>query len=89
MVISLHNLIFTFPQTSAFYFHIVFNYNQSELFQALCYKAEGLGFYSFQPHYGPGVDSAYNRNKYQEHSWRKGRPTRKADKFTVIGKPTV
>jgi hypothetical protein len=22
--------------------------------------------YSFQPHYGPGVDSASNRNEYQE-----------------------
>jgi hypothetical protein len=26
-------------------------------------------FSSFQPHYGPGVDSASNRNKYQEPSW--------------------
>jgi hypothetical protein len=26
-------------------------------------------FSSFQPHYGPGVDSASNRNKYQESSW--------------------
>jgi hypothetical protein len=25
--------------------------------------------YSFQPHYGPGVDSASNRNDYQESSW--------------------
>jgi hypothetical protein len=24
---------------------------------------------SFQPHYGPGVDSASNRNEYQESSW--------------------
>jgi len=23
--------------------------------------------YSFRPHYGPGVDSASNRNKYQEY----------------------
>jgi hypothetical protein len=22
-----------------------------------------------QPHYGPGVDSASNRNEYQEYSW--------------------
>ena len=22
---------------------------------------------SFRSHYGPGVDSAYNRNEYQEH----------------------
>jgi hypothetical protein len=26
-------------------------------------------FSSFQPHYGPGVDSASNRNEYQEPSW--------------------
>jgi hypothetical protein len=26
-------------------------------------------FPSFQPHYGPGVDSASNRNEYQEPSW--------------------
>jgi hypothetical protein len=26
-------------------------------------------FSSFQPHYGLGVDSASNRNEYQEHSW--------------------
>jgi hypothetical protein len=24
---------------------------------------------SFQPHYGPGLDSASNRNEYQETSW--------------------
>jgi hypothetical protein len=24
---------------------------------------------SFQPHYGPGVDSASNRYEYQESSW--------------------
>jgi hypothetical protein len=35
---------------------------------------------SFQPHYGPGVGSAANRNKYQESS---GRPERKADNFTA------
>jgi hypothetical protein len=32
---------------------------------------EVIGFfqftYSFQPHYGPGVDSASNRNEYQEN----------------------
>jgi hypothetical protein len=25
--------------------------------------------YSFQLHYGPGIDSASNRNEYQEDSW--------------------
>jgi hypothetical protein len=50
--------------------------------EALYYKPEGHGFYScwgrwtlqltlsFQPHYGPGVDSASNRNEYQKSSWR-------------------
>ena len=47
--------------------------------KVLCYKSEGRWFdsrwfqsnfsltYSFRSHYGPGVDSASNRNKYQEH----------------------
>jgi hypothetical protein len=50
------------------------------LLEALCYKPEGRGFIpdevigffqftqSFQPHYDPGVDSASNRNEYQESS---------------------
>jgi hypothetical protein len=29
----------------------------------------GWNFSSFQPHYGPGVDSVSNRNEYQEPSW--------------------
>jgi hypothetical protein len=35
-------------------------------------------FLSFQPHYGPGVDSASNRNEYQEVSWgvKRGRRVR-------------
>jgi hypothetical protein len=49
--------------------------------EALFYKPEGLGLesrwghwifqlnQSFQPHYGPGVDSASNINYYQECSW--------------------
>jgi hypothetical protein len=51
----------------------------AQLVEALRYKSEGRGFdsrcclwnfsltYSFQPHYGPGVDSASNRNEYQEY----------------------
>jgi len=47
--------------------------------KVLCYKSEGRCFdprwchwnfslaYSFRSHYGPGVDSASNRNQYQEH----------------------
>ena len=50
-----------------------------QLVEALRYKPESRGFdscwclwnfsltLSFQPHYGPGVDSASNRNEYQEY----------------------
>ena len=49
----------------------------AQLFEVLCCSPEGRGFdsrwfhwnfsltYSFWPHYGPGVDSASNRNEYQ------------------------
>jgi hypothetical protein len=43
----------------------------------------------FQLHYGPGFDSASNRNEYQESSWGKGRPARNADNFTAISEPIV
>ena len=51
----------------------------AQLVEALRYKPEGRGFdsgwcrwnfsltKSFQPHYGPGVDSASHRNEYQEY----------------------
>jgi len=51
----------------------------AQLAEALRYKPESLGFDSrwchwnfsltkiFRPHYGPGVDSASNRNDYQEY----------------------
>ena len=47
--------------------------------EVLCYKSEGRWFdpswchwifidiKSFRSHYGPGVDSASNRNEYQEY----------------------
>jgi hypothetical protein len=35
------------------------------------------------------VDSASNRNEYQEFSWVKGRPARKADNPTAICEPIV
>ena len=49
----------------------------AQLVEALRYKPEGRGFdsrwchwnfslTSFRPHYGPGVESASNRNEYQE-----------------------
>jgi hypothetical protein len=49
--------------------------------EALRYKPEGGRMvsrwchrnfsltYSFRPHYGPGVNSASNRNEYQDISW--------------------
>jgi hypothetical protein len=40
--------------------------------------------------YGPGVDSASNRNEYQEYSeGGKGRPAPKADNLTAICEPIV
>jgi len=49
----------------------------SAVVKVLCYKLEGrwfdpsCGFFidikSFQSHYGPGVNSASNRNEYQEY----------------------
>jgi hypothetical protein len=39
--------------------------------------------------YGPGVDSASNRNEYQKSSWGKGRPVRKANNLTSIYEPIV
>jgi hypothetical protein len=43
-------------------------------------------FISFQSLYGPGIDSASNRNEYQEYFWavKGGRPARKADNHTAI-----
>jgi hypothetical protein len=50
----------------------------AQFVEELCYKPEGHGFdsrlchgdfsltQSFRPHYGPEVDSASNRNEYQE-----------------------
>ena len=52
---------------------------RKKLKYVLSYKPEGRGFdsrwchwnfsltQSFRPHYGPGVDSASNRNEYQEY----------------------
>jgi len=43
----------------------------STVVKVLCYKSEGRWFdpswKSFRSHYGPGVDSASNKNEYQEH----------------------
>ena len=51
----------------------------AQVFEALRYKPEGSGLdsrwclwnfsftHSFRPHYGPGVDSASNRNECQDY----------------------
>ena len=57
----------------------------TQLVKALRYKPQGRGFdsrwchrkfsltWSFRPHYGPGAESASNRNEYQEYIlWGKG-----------------
>jgi hypothetical protein len=67
----------------------------AQLVEALPYKPEGCGFdswwchwnfsltCSFQPHYGPVVDSASNRNEYQfPGAWRW--PVCWADKLTTF-----
>jgi hypothetical protein len=58
---------------------MVIGHAVAQLVEALRYKPEGRGFdsrcrpwcfsvaLSFRPHYGPGVDSAFNRNEYQEY----------------------
>ena len=38
-----------------------------QMVEALRYKPEGRWFNSFRPHYGPGIDSASNKNEYQEY----------------------
>jgi hypothetical protein len=44
----------------------------------------------FHPHYDREVDSASNRNEYQESSWGiKGGQRRKADNFTAMCEPIV
>jgi hypothetical protein len=50
------------------------------------YPDEVIGF---QPHYVPGVDSASNRNEYQESSRGNGQPVCKADNLTAICEPIV
>ena len=50
--------------------------------------ADVSGFFvdirSFRSHYGPGVDSASNRNEYQEHFLGVRWPVCKADNLTTI-----
>jgi len=64
---------------SVFCYFTPWGHAVAQLVEALRYKSEGRGFdsrwcnwnfsltLSFRPHYGPGVDSASNRNEYQEY----------------------
>jgi hypothetical protein len=53
------------------------------------FRMRSLDF-AFQPHYGPGVDSASNRNGYpRDLPGGKERPACKADNLTAICKPIV
>jgi hypothetical protein len=64
--------------------------------KALRYKPAGRGFesrwchwnfsltLSFRSHYGPGVDSASNRNEYQEYFLGVKEAVHKADNFTIL-----
>jgi hypothetical protein len=46
--------------------------------------------YSFQPHYGPVIYSAFDMNEYQkEFLVNKPRPARKADNLTAIFVPII
>jgi len=59
--------------------HVKFGDRGSTVVKVLCYKSEGrwidrswcqwifIDIKSFRSHYGPGVDSASNRNEYLEH----------------------
>ena len=61
------------------FLHVLCGHAVAQLVEALHYKPEGRGYdsrwchwnfsltKSFRSHYGPGVDSACNRNEYQDH----------------------
>jgi hypothetical protein len=46
------------------YIHLLSGGTVAELVEALRYKPEGRGLHCRWPHYGPGVDSTFNRNEY-------------------------
>jgi hypothetical protein len=63
-----------------------------EMFEALRCKLEGRGIdsrwchrnFSFRPHYGPGVDTASDRNEYQEYFLGVRRPVLRADNLATF-----
>jgi len=64
---------------NSIHYNVLWGHAVAQLVVALRYKSEGRGFNSrwrhwnfpfmssFRPDYGPGVDSASNRNEYQEY----------------------
>jgi len=78
--------------------HVLVGDRGSTVVKVLCYKSEdrwlesqlvSLEFFidikSFRSHYGPGVNSASNRNEYQEHFLGvKRRPMWEARNLTTI-----
>ena len=82
-------------ENSARYYHKCGD-RGSTVVKVLWYKSEGRWFdsrwcnlnfsltQSFRSHYGPGVDSASNRNEYQEYFLGLKAAVRKADNLTTI-----
>jgi len=60
-----HNIFKPLITCSTRQFHAVWDYMTRVRFQTV--SLEFLSPKSFRPHYGPGVDSDFNRNKYQEY----------------------
>ena len=79
--ILITDLVLYFSSINVLFFSYLLVLGQAvvQFVEALRYKPEGRGFDSrwchwnfsltefFRPHYGPGVDSASNRNEYQEY----------------------
>jgi len=77
-VIVVVNVFYIYIYTSLCKSYYLQIYRGSTVVRMLCYKSEGRCFdlvsleifidiKSFRSHYGPGVDSASNKNEYQEH----------------------
>ena len=76
---SINRLQTVIHQFAAYIYIYIGGHAVAQLIEALRYKPGGRGFdsrwchwnfslaQSFQSHYGHGVDSASNRNKYQEY----------------------
>ena len=93
---ELHAHPFLFwKRKSALGTHWIVGHALAQMVEVLRYKPEGCGFYSrlchwnlsltyFRTYYGTGVDSASNRNDYQEYFLRFKWPVRRADSLTAF-----